>query len=154
MVRWRDDGDARLGAHDRNVFQPVMAQTIVPIFHAAADAHDAHGPLMLNRPVADEFVGSQHRKGNNRIHEWDEAGFRQSRGQADHVLFGHAHVDELFRVCVRKWFQGHVAQVAGKEQNPRVARRQFGQGLGEGGSHGFDSISARASRYSASDMGQ
>jgi hypothetical protein len=49
---------------------------------------------------------------------------------------------------------GQVAEIAGEQQDARILRSEFREGLHECGSHGAASNSAMAWLYSASDMGQ
>ena len=148
-----DHRQARLQPHDADVLQAVVAGAGVAVFEAAAHARHAHRQLLKDGAVPDELVRTQGGEGDDRVAEGDEARLGQPGRQADHVLLGHADVDEALRMAVGEGFQGHEAEVAGQEQDAAVLLGQVAQGARERDPHPR-STSAIACRYSSSLMGR
>ena len=80
---------------------------------------------MRHRSVADELIGPQHGESGDGIAERDEAGFGQAGRQAQHVLFGHADVEEAVRKGGGKGFHHHEAEIRGQQHHSPVTPGQF-----------------------------
>ncbi len=144
VVGGRDHCHSRLGPHHRDVFERVMAESVLAVLHAATDAHHAHGQVVEERTVAYEFVGPQRRKRGNRVDEGDQSRFCQAGCQANHVLLRHPDVEEPSRKGIREGLQCHEAEVGGQQHDSRVAFRELDQGANEGLANGVSPLFPRA----------
>ena len=157
VIGRRDHGDAGLHPHHGDVLEAVVADALRAVLEAAADADDAHRQPVPDGSVADELVGTQRREGHDRVDERDEARLGQAGGDSDHVLLGHADVEEPVREALGERLERHVAEIAGEQQDAIVRRGDLAQRADECAPHAprsCSSISATARRYSSSDIGQ
>ena len=86
-------------------------------------------------------------KGGDGIGVGTEAGLGQSGGHADHVLLGHADIDEAVRKAGAKRLHDHVAQVAGEQDDAFVVGRETAESVNEG----FSQLAASTSRIAISN---
>src|SRR3954471_18883960 len=102
---------------------------------------------MQDRAVANEFEGPQGGKSSDGISVGTQTRLGESGGQADHILFGHADIDEAIGEAGAKGLHHHVAQVASEQDYAFVSGRQVGEGVYEG----FPQLAASTSRIAISN---
>src|SRR5690242_17700650 len=98
-----------------------MRWTLKAVIETAADRSNADRQPVENGAVADELISPQCREGRDRVHEWPKAGFRQTGRHPDHVLLGHPDVKKPFREALGEWLEHHEAEVAGEQNDRRIA---------------------------------
>ena len=82
------------------ILERPVRDAVLAVVEAAADAHDAHGQPVQRGAVADELVRPQRRERGDGVDEGDHAAVGQARRHAEHVLLGHAGVDEAVREAI------------------------------------------------------
>ena len=105
------------------------------VVEAASHADDPHGQAVEHGTVPDELVRAQRSEGDDRVDVGDEARLGQPGGQAHHVLLGHARVEEAGGVTLGEGLEHGVTEVAGEEDDPRIAIGQLGHRPREGRPH-------------------
>ena len=131
-----------------------MRRARAAVLEAATHADDPHRQTVEHGPVPDELVGPQHCERDDRIAKRDEAGFRETGGDTDHVLLGDAHVEETVGEPVAERFEGHEPEVARQQDDALVALGFLDERANEGSPHARAPISRMACSYSSSDIGR
>jgi hypothetical protein len=131
-----------------------VRDAVEPVVEAGTDRDDPDWPAMHDRPVPDELVRTKGGERRDRIDEGKIAGLGETRGDADHVLFRHADVEEAVRVLASEGIDDAVAQIAGEQHDAPVQGGEFRQRPDECLSHDSASTAATARAYSASDIGE
>ena len=119
---------------------------------AASIADQDDGEAVQTDVVANLFEGPGIDERRNAVDPRAETGSRQSRAHGDHVLLGHAGVDEPLPQSVAQRLQGHEAEITGEEHESWTARGVY-ERLAEDLSHD-SSVSRTAWRYWGSVRGR
>ena len=121
-----------------------MRQPVHPVLEPSADAHDPHGEMVQHGAVAHELVRAERRERRDRVRERDEPGLGETGGDADHVLLGHADVEEPVREPLRERLDHREAEVTREQDDPLVLLRELDERPDEGRPHAATSFMARS----------
>src|SRR5207244_3532634 len=104
--------------------------------------------------VPDELVSPHRDERRYRIRERHVPGLCETGRDADHVLLGDADVEEAVREAVGERLERVVAQVSGKQEDPRVGLTDLDERPDELAPHRRAAASScSATSYSLSDIG-
>ena len=134
-VARRRDQHVRKAAHQRVVLHRVVRVAQSAIGQPAADGNHGHRQAVVVHVVADLLGAAEGGEVGDRIGEDVIALAGHARGQARHVLLGHAGVDEAVRELVGKGFHHGVAEVTDDQRDVRVLARQRHQFFDESLTH-------------------
>src|SRR5712692_951509 len=146
----RDHRHVRQRPHDRHILRCVVRDAQVAVREAAPDRDHLHVGAVIADVIADLLQAAQRAEVADRVREDDLAAQRHADGEADHVLLGHAGVDELVRVLVGELLDHRVAEVADDQAHAWVLVGELVEGFDERGpQEAATSASAFASSSSA-----
>ncbi len=143
-VARRDHRHAGKRAHHADVLDAVVRVALRAVGESAADGHDAHRQAMVTDVVAHLLEAAQRREVGDRVREDDLAEVREPRGDAHHVLLGHADVEVLLWQRVAEALEDREAEVRGEKHHVGALGRGAQQFFDESGPHGVPFTSAIA----------
>ena len=120
-----------------------------------AHPHQPDGEMVVATIHPHLFKGAVNGEGSNRVGERDHSPEGQPGGNADHGLFGDAHVDEPLRVLLHE--SGHTGRGGDVRHNQHDAIILFGQiveGIGKGVPHEATSRSSAMAVLNSSGFGE
>ena len=100
-----------------------MAGTQRAVDEAGAVAEQDDGQAFIANVELDLFENPDWNESGQAINDRPKAGFRQSRGDADHVLFGDATIQILIGMVLAQAVEQRIAMIAGEHEDIGIGLR-------------------------------
>ena len=121
-----------------------MREAVHPVLEPSADADDSHGEMVQHGAVAHELVRPEGRERRDRVREGDEPRLGEAGGDPEHVLLGHADVEETIREPLCERLHHREPEVAREQDDSLVLLGDLDKCPDEGRSHAATSLTARS----------
>src|ERR1043165_6071515 len=130
-ITGRDDGHLRKRPHDCEILGCEMRRAKSSIRQSAADGDHAYSRPVIADVVSDLLQTTKRGEVSDAVRVDDKSAHRESGCDAGKVLFSDTDVGKLCRVSLAIIVEHAESEIAGEQQQARIARRQLVETTGE-----------------------